>query len=64
MTAIVDQPKIISSLDSAGLVTMTITGTSAVYNGQHLTYYEAALASNVLSLQMNVVQILADSATA
>lgn len=64
MSAIIDQPKVISSLDAKGFVTMTITGTSAVYNGQHLTYYEAALASNVLTLDMNVAQILTDSATA
>lgn len=63
MTAIVDQPKIISSIDSkTGLVTLMVKGTSCVYNGQHLSYYETALMSNVLSLQLNVAQVLADSA--
>jgi UDP-glucose 4-epimerase len=61
MTAIIDQTKVISSMDSQGFVNMIITGTSAVYNGQHITYYEEALASNVLTLKMNVEQILADS---
>lgn len=61
MTATVDQTKVISSMDSNGFVDMVITGTSAVYNGQHITYYEKALSSNVLTLQMNIKQILSDS---
>lgn len=85
MYAIVDQVKMLSSLNfTTGMVNLTITGTSAVYNGQHLTYYvslalshtmirkpygtntmqETALASNVLQLQMNVTQVLIDSAAA
>jgi hypothetical protein len=63
MNAVVDQPLILlSSVD--GKVNVTITGTSAVYNGQHLPYYEKALASNVLHLELNLAQILADSAAA
>lgn len=61
MTAIIDQTKVISSMDSEGFVEMLITGTSSIYNGQHITYYEKALAANQLSLKMNVKQILADS---
>lgn len=61
MTGIINQILVTASLDKAGMVDMQITGQSAVYNGEHLTYYEKALASNKLSLAMNVVQILADS---
>ena len=43
MTAIVDQTKVISSMDSDGFVDMIITGTSSVYNGQHITYYVGSL---------------------
>lgn len=64
MTAIVNQTALITSLDKSGKVNLTITGTSSVYNGQHLTYYEKALSSNVLTLEMNVLQILSDSAAA
>jgi hypothetical protein len=64
MTALVNQTRVISSLDTKGFVNMTITGISSVYNDKHLTYYETALKSNVLYLQMNVAQILADSAHA
>jgi hypothetical protein len=62
MYGTVNQTGILSSLDKSGYVNMIITGQSAIYNGQHLTYYESALASNVLTLQMNVFQILTDSA--
>jgi len=61
MTAFINQTQIISAMDSEGYVDLIITGTSSVYNGQHITYYEKALASNVLHLSMNVKQILADS---
>jgi len=64
LTAVMNQTAIISSLDTSGKVSVSITGTSAVYNGQHLTYYEKALSSNVLTLVLNVEQILADSAAA
>ncbi len=39
MQAIIDQPLVLASLNSAGKVNMTIIGKDAVYNGQHLTYY-------------------------
>ncbi|KAL3417550.1 hypothetical protein PVAG01_10560 [Phlyctema vagabunda] len=65
MQAVIDQALVLGSLDAAtGLVEMKITGTSAVYNGQNLPYYEEALKSNVLSLSLNVAQILKDSAAA
>ena len=43
MTTIIDQTKVISSMDSEGFVEMLITGTSSVYNGQHITYYVSTL---------------------
>lgn len=39
MTGILDQTKVLSSMDKSGHVVLLITGNSAVYNGQHLTYY-------------------------
>jgi len=39
MTGIVDQVLIASSLNATGWVTLSIQGESAIYNGQHLTYY-------------------------
>jgi len=62
MTGIIDQALVTQSLNSSGFVTLSITGQSAIYNGQHLTYYEKPLATNVLALDMNVLQVLADSA--
>lgn len=62
LTATLDQALVIGSLNASGFVEMTITGKDVIYNGEHLTYYESAFASNVLTLEMNVEQILADSA--
>jgi hypothetical protein len=39
MTGIINQILVTASLDKAGMVDMQITGQSAVYNGEHLTYY-------------------------
>jgi hypothetical protein len=61
MTGIVDQLLLLGSLDDAGFVDLIITGKDAIYNGEHLVYYEKALASNNLTLHMNVKQVLADS---
>jgi hypothetical protein len=63
MTSFVNQTLVIQSLDSNGYITMQIVGNSSVYNGEHLPYYEQALANNKLSLQLNVKQILTDSAS-
>jgi hypothetical protein len=63
MTGILDQALVIGSIDkSSGMVEMSIVGRDAIYNGQHLPYYEKALASNKLTMKMNVQQVLADSA--
>jgi hypothetical protein len=64
MSGIIDQTLIAASLNSSGFVTLSIAGQSAIYNGQHLTYYEKPLMTNVLSLDMNVLQVLADSTAA
>ncbi|KAH9214240.1 hypothetical protein DL95DRAFT_365922 [Leptodontidium sp. 2 PMI_412] len=63
MFGIIDNTKVLPAL-VGGKVNMTIIGQNATYNGQHLTYYEKALRSNVLVLEMNVQQILADSTAA
>jgi hypothetical protein len=61
MTGIINQTLITQSLNKTGFVTLSIMGQSAIYNGQHLTYYEKPLANNILSLDMNVAQVLQDS---
>jgi len=58
MTAILDQSLVTNNLNSSGWITLQITGNSSVVNGQHLTYYEKALSSNVLTLDMNILAIL------
>jgi hypothetical protein len=60
MTGMVDQPKVLGAMVD-GFVELFIIGNTSVYNGQHLTYYEKALASNKLSLKMNIQQVLTDS---
>ncbi|RAL60030.1 hypothetical protein DID88_000656 [Monilinia fructigena] len=44
-----------------GIVELSIVGKSSIYKGEHLVYYERALASNNLSLALNVAQVIADS---
>jgi hypothetical protein len=39
MTGILDQILIAESLNASGWVTLAIQGQSAIYNGEHLTYY-------------------------
>jgi hypothetical protein len=39
MTANIDQVKVAAARDAQGIVAMIITGTSSVYNGQHIPYY-------------------------
>ncbi|CZT11106.1 hypothetical protein WAI453_007395 [Rhynchosporium graminicola] len=63
MFGIIDNAKILPALVD-GKVNMTIVGQTAVRNGEHLIYYEKSLQSNVLVLEMNVQQVLADSAAA
>lgn len=62
MTGTMDQTKVISSMDTkTGIVELNIVGQSSIYKGEHLVYYERALASNNLSLALNVKQVIADS---
>jgi hypothetical protein len=46
MTGIMDQALVLASTNSSGFVDLTITGQSAIYNGQHLTYYVSHLIEN------------------
>lgn len=63
MTGTMDQTKVLASADrTTGIVQLSIVGKSAIYNGEHLVYYERALASNNLSLALNVAQVVKDSA--
>lgn len=61
MTGMMDQVLVAKNLNSTGFLDLEIVGQSAVYNGEHLIYYERALASNQLNLTLNVGQILQDS---
>jgi len=60
LIGLLNQTAVLSSMDN-GFVDLLITGQESVYNGEHLPYYEKALQSNVLHLQMNVLQVLSDS---
>lgn len=61
MTGTVNQTLLLQSLNASGFAILEIIGQSSVYNGVHLTYYEEALKSNVLTLPMNVDQVVKDS---
>jgi hypothetical protein len=39
MTAVLNQTAIVAGLNASGFADLIVTGTSAVYNGQHITYY-------------------------
>lgn len=64
MTGNLNQTALLASVNSTGFVDLLITGKEAIYNGEHLTYYEKALASTNLTLPMNVRQVVADSLAA
>lgn len=42
-----------------GILPVDIVGNSSVYKGQHLPYYEAALSSNKLRVDLNIGSALA-----
>jgi len=60
LTGILNQTLVLPALEN-GFLNLTITGTDCIYNGQHIPYYEKALAANILHLRLNVMQILQDS---
>lgn len=45
----------------SGVIPLTIIGNSSVYNGVEIPYFTEALASNPLSTDMNVTQVLINS---
>lgn len=45
----------------SGIIPVDIVGNSSVRNGQHLTYYEEALKSNTIRLDLNVLAALGGS---
>lgn len=60
MKSYINQTKIAQSMDiSSGIVKLLIRGDSSVYNGQHLPYFEKALASNSMVIPLNVTAVLA-----
>ncbi|KFY16443.1 hypothetical protein V492_01329 [Pseudogymnoascus sp. VKM F-4246] len=58
MEAIVDTALALGSVDKQGMVNMIIVGQTAVYNGVHLPYYEAALKSHTLTLAVDLQSLL------
>ncbi|OBT88356.1 hypothetical protein VE02_02281 [Pseudogymnoascus sp. 03VT05] len=58
MNAIVDTALALGSVDKQGMVNMIIVGQTAVYNGVHLPYYEAALKSHTLTLAVDLQSLL------
>jgi len=59
MSAYINQTLVLSSMNSSGFVDIDVIGTSSVFNGEHITYYEKALSSNTLSLSLRVSAIVA-----
>lgn len=53
MFSTVDMLKILP-LPTDGLLHLEVRANSSIYNGQHLTYYEAALKSNPLKVTLNI----------
>lgn len=44
MAAFINQTLVLKSMDAAtGMIDLTIIGTSAVFNGEHITYYVSPL---------------------
>ncbi|KFY76846.1 hypothetical protein V499_03624 [Pseudogymnoascus sp. VKM F-103] len=57
--AIVDQALVLGSVNSkTGIVNMIIVGQTAVYNGVHLPYFEAALKSHTITLPVDLQTLL------
>jgi len=62
MTGSLNQTAVLANYDSTtGIANMTITGGDVIFDGQHISYYEAAFKANVLHLPLNVTQIIRDS---
>lgn len=62
MKSIVNQTLVITELTSNfqnGMLPIDVVGLSSVYNGQHLPYFEKALASNTQSITLDVGSALA-----
>lgn len=62
MKSIVNQTLVITELTSNfknGMLPVDIVGLSSVYNGQHLPYFEKALASNTQTITLDVGSALA-----
>ena len=62
MRSIVDQALVITQLTTNyknGMLPVDIIGLSVVYNGQHLPYFEKALAGNTQTITLDVGSALA-----
>lgn len=57
MTSVVNQSTVLNMVANkykTGILPITIKGNSSVYNGQELSYFSAALASNSLTVDLNI----------
>ncbi|POS85818.1 hypothetical protein EPUL_003409 [Erysiphe pulchra] len=62
LTSIIDKYKIAKSMDiSTGMVVLVVKGSSVIYNGEHIPYYEKALSRHEIVLALNVTEILLNS---
>jgi hypothetical protein len=62
MQSHVEQLKIITAIRDKyknGVIPLEISGNSSVFNGQHLTYYEAAIKSNIIKVDLDAGPALA-----
>ena len=63
MTSILDQGVILEKIAGKyndGVIPLDIIGNSSVRNGQHLRYFEEAIKSNPIKLDLNVAPALAE----
>ncbi|KAI6247291.1 hypothetical protein HI914_04185 [Erysiphe necator] len=62
LTSMIDKYKIAQSMDmSSGMVVLVVKGSSVVYNGEHIPYYEKALSRHEIVLPLNVTEVLLNS---
>lgn len=50
---------LVTSKYTNGVLPVSIVGNSSVRNGEHLTYYEEAIKSNTINLDLNIAPALA-----
>jgi hypothetical protein len=61
MTSVVNETIVVEKLPKNGILPVTITGNSSVYNGEVIPYFTEALQANSLVVDLNVIAALSSS---